>query len=213
MLDVFIHVTQGTSTWEAVAAIGAIAAAVATFLAVLVALFGRELWDRRRRPILQIDYDPCEPFCRYTIMAIGNSTASSLVNSHWIRVGVTNKGRGTARACKGKMLAVYGPDGSARDDRDPMLLRWSSMPSTKEFEPLDLARDERQPLDVVYTQGQPGGAFVAAEPTPAGFSKTLEAGPTHRVRLAVYADNAEPKTAEFAITYGGDIDSLKMDWA
>lgn len=213
MLDVSVNITQGTSIWEAAAAIGTVAVAVATFLAVLVALFGRDLWGRRHAPILQIGYDPREPYCRDTPMIVENHGAKSTVDSHWLRVRITNKGRSTARSCKGKMIAIYGPDGVPRDDRDPMLLRWSSTPGDKAFEALDLARDEWQFLDVAYAQDNLAFALIAAEPTPAGFPKTLEAERSHRVKIAVYADNAEPSTAEFVVTYGGTVDSLRMDWA
>jgi len=202
MLDVSVDVTQGTSVWETLTAIGTLAAAAATFLAVLVALFGRDLWETRHRPILEITYEQKEPYCR---------DVPDLIPSRWVRVKVTNRGRGTAKRCKGKMIAVYRADGSLREDRDPMLLHWAGMLLQQGLEPLDLAREEYQLLDVVSAGSvRRDAALIVADPTPAGFAKELEAGQKHTVTVAVYADNAEPVTAEFVITFDGDIHSLKM---
>jgi len=214
VLEISVEVIRGTSVWEIVAAVGTAAAAVATFFAVLVALFGREWWDRRHRPILEISYESREPYCRDTQIIIETHGAKSTVGAYWVRVKVMNEGRATAKGCKGKMIAVYNDDGNLRQDRDPMLLRWAGMPPDQALHPLDLARGESQFLDVVFARADDHEfAFIAADPTPAGFFKTLEAGQKHKATLAVYADSVEPVTADFVITYGGDVDSLKMDWA
>ena len=199
MLDIHVEVTRGASAAEWMTAFG-------TLGAVLVALFGPMLWGWWRKPRLEISYEPREPYCRYTwLLERGNP------ESHWVRVKVTNGGRGTAKRCKGKMIAVYRADGSLREDRDSMLLHWAGMLPEQGLEPLDLAREEHQLLDVVHARSdRRDAALVVADPTPAGFPKELEAGQPHRVRLAVYADNADPVTKDFVITYGGDIRSLKM---
>jgi hypothetical protein len=113
------------------------------------------------------------------------------------------------------MIAAYGSDGSPRGDRDPLLLRWAAIPKDQQMQPLDLAPKEGQFLNVVVaTSDNQNEATIATEPGGRfGFSPTLEAGQTHLVRLGVYADNAEPMTAEFVITYGGGLDSLKMERA
>jgi len=188
--------------------------AFGTVGAVLVALLGPTLWNWWQSPRLQISFERQEPYCRDTPLIIENHGAKSTVDSHWVRVKVTNKGRGIAKACKGKMIAVYKDDGALRQDRDPMQLRWAGVPWEQSLEPLDLARMEYQFLGVVYAQSNsPQAALVVTHDKPEGFSKTLEAHERHRVRLAAYADNAKPQTAEFVITYGGDVGSLKMDWA
>jgi hypothetical protein len=205
MLDVSVHITQGTSIWEAVAATGTVAVAIATFLAVLVALFGRDLWERRHRPVLTIDYGPGEPYCRDTILEPGN------VKAHWVRVRIVNRG-GTAKGCRGKLIAVCEADGSARNDRDPMLLRWAGMPKNQELRPLDLARDDSHFLAVVVaTDDNKEVATICTDPNARpGFPQTLEAGQLHRVRLGVYCDNGEPATADFKVTFSGDVHSLSM---
>ena len=199
MLDVSVQVTHGTPVWEALTAIG-------TLGAVLVALFGPMLRAWWRSPSLEITYEPQEPYCRDTVLEPGN------VRAHWVRVKVTNEGRGTAKRCKGKMNAVFRPDGGLRDDRDPMQLRWAGVPLEQSLEPLDLARRDSQFLTVVFARDDSReGAWIAADiRARPGFPYMLEAGQTHRVRLAVYADNADPVTKDFVITYGGDIRSLEM---
>lgn len=200
MLDVSVNITQGTSIWEAAAAIGTVGAViVALLLGVALPWF--------RRPCLKIDYQPRDPYCRDAPLPQG-------LPAHWVRVKVTNKGRGAAKRCIGKMIAVYGVDGRPRADRDPMRLYWADASWKQPPEPLDLARDESEYLGVVYAhKDNPSAALISTHGGGSGFRKELEAGQSHRVRLAVYADNAKPETAEFLITYGGDVDSLRMDWA
>jgi hypothetical protein len=200
MLDVSVHVTQGTSAWEALTAIGALSAA-------LVALFLGLVLPWCRRPCLKIDYQPGAPCCRDAPIP----TPEGSVPAHWVRVKVTNKGRGAAKRCIGKMIAVYGADGRPRDDRDPMRLYWAGQSWKQPPEPLDLARHEFEYLGVVYAQGDKTDAtLISTHRGGTGFPKELEAGRLHKVRLAVYADNAEPKTRDFEITFNGDIDTLKM---
>ena len=202
MLDINVDVTRGASVAEWMTAFGTLGAVVVALLLGLVVPVVRARW---RSPRLEISYQPGEPYCRDAPIP------PKLVPAHWVRVKVTNKGRGTAKRCKGEMIAVYGADGRPRDDRDPMPLYWSGVSWEQPPEPLDLARHESEYLGVVYAQSDnTNAALISTHRRGAGFPKELEAGKEHRVRLAVYADNAKRKTAEFLITFGGDIDSLEM---
>jgi len=92
-----------------------------------------------------------------------------------------------------------------------MLLHWAGMTLEQGLEPVDLAAEEHQLVDVVHARSDRRDAvFIVTDRTPAGFPKLLEAGQVHRVRLAIYADNAEPVTKNFLITFDGDIHSLNM---
>jgi hypothetical protein len=205
MLEISVSVTQDTSVAEWMTAFGTVGAVVVALLLGLLGLVVPAVRAWWRRPVLEIDYQLGEPYCRDVPIMPG------LVPSRWVRVKVSNGGRGTAKRCKGKVIAVYAADGSLREDRDAMLLHWAGMPLEQGLEPLDLAREEHQLLDVVHARSdRRDAALIVADPTPAGFAKELEAGQVHKVRLAVYADNAEPVTAAFVITFDGDISSLKM---
>jgi len=202
MLDIALQTTREESIREWLIAGGTLgAAAVALILGLLVP------WMRARwlRPNLRIDYEPKEPYCRYTKLVSGQA-------AHWVRVKITNRGRSGAKGCRGKMIAVLKEDGSVREDRDPMPLKWANMPEGQSLDPLDLAREEYQFLAVVVaTDDNKEVATICTDPDARpGFPQTLEAGQLHRVRLGAYCDNGEPVTAEFEITFSGDVHSLSM---
>jgi hypothetical protein len=188
--------------------------ALGTVGAVLVALFWPTVLAHYRRPRLAIIYAPGPPCDRYTPMQ--DSATGTWVDSRWVRVEVENVGRSTARGCKGKLAAVFTPEGKPRGDRDPMLLRWSLAGASEErqLDPLDLAPEDSDFLAIVYaTNARTDAAFIATDPKARpGFDMTLEADVVreHRVTLAVYADNAEVVQKDFVITYAGTIDRLRM---
>lgn len=188
--------------------------AVGTVGAVLVALFWPVYLRYLRRPQLRISYEPREPFCRHTDMT--DIDDGSAVPSFWMRVRVTNEGRSTARGCKGKLGTVRSEDGEARADRDPMLLRWAlaGMSEEHQLEPLDLAPNESDFLNVVYaTSRRTDAIFIATGPrSRPGFAPLLEAGRAHRITVAVYADNATWTHQEFVVRFHGTLDGLRMSW-
>lgn len=184
--------------------------AIGTVGAVLVALFGPVLWSWWRRPRLKITYKPAEPFCRDNVPLEGGALA------HWIRVMVTNEGRSTAKRCKGQVIKVVRQeDNSVRSDIDPLPLRWAGVPEGQEMNPRDLSPKESQYLNVAMARTDNQNAVIIATDLSGdfrpGFSPTLEAGRRHKITVAVYADNADPVTAEFVITFDGDIHSLRME--
>lgn len=194
-------VNSGPSPVEWLAAIG-------TVSAVVVALGGPWFWQWWFRPVLRFEYEPCEPFCRCTDMEIDGRRAKT----RWIRLRIVNKGRGTARRCKAKLLAVFDANGTPRGDRDPMMLRWSATPEEHELEPLDLANGETRFLDVVFAHDlDTQWARIPTHATPPGFIPALEANREHRIRVAIYADNAEPHQEDFSVTYDGGIEGLAMN--
>jgi hypothetical protein len=188
--------------------------AFGTVGAVLVAVFGTWFWTWWRRPILKMRYEEREPFCRPTMM-VDLRDPRAPFPAYWVRVKITNEGRSTARGCKGHMTAVYTPEGKVREDRDPVLLRWSvaGMPDEQGLAPLDLACGESQFLNVAYaTAMSPNAAKIPTHPQARpGFPLELEANQRHHVTVVVYSDNAEPTKADFVITYGGTVDSLTME--
>jgi len=179
------------------------AAAVVTLLAVLVALFGWRMWDWLRRPQLRIIFEHAEPFCRKTELTNGR-------DGYWVRVRVENTGVEPARACIGKLTRIY-TDGQFRQDMDPMQLRWCGVPDKRGFEPIHLARKQREFLDVFrIVDGQP---YLNVETFPPcdyapGFPTSLEANVEHCVEITVVADNADPTAAMLTVTYDGDFSRL-----
>jgi hypothetical protein len=176
-------------------------AAGATFLAVIVALFGQRMWECLRRPRLDITFEHAEPFCRKTRLA-------KHWQAYWVRVKVENKGADPARACVGKLSKVY-TDGTFRDDRDPVQLRWCGVPDHRGFEAIHLARRQYEFLNVFRIHQRERQISIETFPDYApGVPTALEPNLEHRVEISVVADNAHPKTATLTVTYNGDFHRL-----
>ncbi|MCJ7491928.1 MAG: hypothetical protein MUP15_07245 [Dehalococcoidia bacterium] len=168
MLDIALQTTREESIREWLIAGGTIGATAVALVLGLVAPWMRTRW---LRPNINIDYEPREPYCRDTSLQSGHM-------AHWVRVKVTNRGRSTAKWCRGRMIEVYRTDGSLREDRDPMPLKWADMPEGQSLEPLDLARGESQFLAVVVATDdnkEVATIWTDLNARP-GFPQTLEAG-------------------------------------
>lgn len=69
--------------------------ALASFLAVIVALLGGLGWfSRRHEPVLRLSFGPGQPCCR----RVGDA--------FWVRVAVDNIGRNPAKGCVGRLIGL-----------------------------------------------------------------------------------------------------------
>ena len=107
-------------------------AAIATLLAVIVALFKEDIIRRFRRPILRISIKPGPPDCHKTwITYQTQGTALTLVRTHRYYLRLWLKNEGAVRAEKVQVFAEKlwrrAADGSFNDVESflPMNLRWS----------------------------------------------------------------------------------------
>jgi hypothetical protein len=160
-------------------------AAVATILATAVALLvAYRVPDALRAPRLRLTFEAVEPWCRRAALADGRDV-------YWVRIGVENVGRDSARGCIGRLLGLT-TDGGARSDVDPIQLRWAGLPRSKAFEPVDLRRDQREFLNVLVLEKGARWRIVTFEDQDfdPGFSTELEPDHEHVLRVAVFADNA-----------------------
>src|SRR5262252_3568133 len=159
-------------------------AAVATILATLVALLvAFRVPDAVRAPRLRLTFEAVEPWCRRAALADGRDV-------YWVRIGVQNVGRDSARGCIGRLLGLT-TDGVARADVDPIQLRWAGLPRSKAFEPIDLRRDQREFLNVLLLEEGARWRIVTFEDQDfdPGFSTELAPDHEHVLRVAVFADN------------------------
>jgi hypothetical protein len=166
-------------------------AATATILATIVALLvAYRVPDSLRAPRLRLTFEPAEPWCRRAALADGR-------NVYWVRIGVENVGRDAARGCVGRLLGLT-TDGVARADVDPVQLRWAGLPRSKAFEPVDLRRDQREFLNVLVLEEETRWRIVTFEDKDfdPGFSTELAPDREHRLRVAVFADNAATATRD-----------------
>ena len=178
-------------------------AAGATLGAVLVALFGPWLWRRLRHPSLEITFEPGEPCCRGTVWSNGK-------RDYWIRVRVRNVGQDVARACVGKVTRVN-TGTEFRSDIDPMQLRWCGVPDRHGFDPIHLAENQDEFLNVFcIVEGDPiiGFETYPSEDFSPGHPTHLDSGAEHQVQISVVADNADPIAVWLTVKYTGDFVDL-----
>ena len=144
--------------------------AVATFLAVLVAaLVALGYFDGLRGPRIHVTFADTEPWCRRGSDGQGGGGL-------WIRLGIENRGAGPARGCVGRLISVT-TDGEARPDVDPVQLRWAGLPRSRAFDPVDLRREQREYLNVLYLRDGDAWRLVTFEDPEGNPMAALQAAP------------------------------------
>jgi hypothetical protein len=188
-----------TVDWDLVT--GAIAAGV-TFLAVVVALFGWRLNEWFRRPRLSITFEYASPWCRRTIL-------KGLKPGYWVRLRVRNDGTDPARSCIGKVTGVR-TNGEVRHNIVPMQLRWCGVPDHRGFDPIHLAKNQDEFLNVLRLEGAEDIIHFETfqENFAPGHCTCLDPLDTHQVEIAVVADNADPVMGSLEVQYDGDFSGL-----
>jgi hypothetical protein len=170
------------------------AGAIATLFAVLVAILtSLGTFGRFRGPRLNVTFEHADPWCRIVERHDGDAL--------WVRVGVENVGRRTARGCIGRLDGLRTED-VARTDVDPVQLRWAGVPRSMSFDPVDLRPGQREYLNVLYQRAASPrwtiDTFVADDFDP-GFSTELDATQQHVVHVTMFADNAPTITRSLQI--------------
>lgn len=190
--------------------------AVATVLAVLVALFQPSIRERRRRPRLEVQpFDPESGDA--TVIDSDPADASA-----WARLRISNApGRDAARSVEVvlELIEATDPDGARRllfglqHDLSVLsgnALRWSDRPPTIK---LDIPSGATRRFDLVHVSNTvpsatlPDGSLAVPlrlyfQETPA-HEQHLLADLEYRVRISVSARNCEPITQEVSLTFGG----------
>jgi len=175
--------------------------ALATTAAVLVALFVNVLAPWHRQPVLRIAFEPAEPYCRFTRLADGTI-------AYWVSVLVQNVGRTGASRCIGKFVDAQ-RNGERRVDRDPMQLRWRGVPDQRGFDPIDLAIQQGEFLNVFrIIRGDPSLRFETFPGYAPGFPTALEPAVRHFVRVVAAANDALPAAIWLSVEYTGDFETL-----
>lgn len=165
--------------------VGVWVGAAVTFLAVVVtALVALGFFDYVRGPRMHITFESTEPWCRFGAGENGE-------NGLWIRVGVENRGGGSARDCVGRLLAVS-TDGERRSDVDPVQLRWAGVPRSRAFDAMSLGQGQREYLNVLYLPNGSAWHLVTFQDPDfdPGFATELPQDGRHRLDLSVFSGNA-----------------------
>lgn len=193
-----------TDTWIAVGSIATAAMAVSTFLLIVI-----PFW---RRPRFSVEFKCDKPFVRDTetdSVARSTSDTADTAPSHWLRVRVTNVGRGTAKGCVGRLVGVTDDKGKKVEPLDPLYLHWVGTSwSDVPFRRLDLARGDAEFLDVCMTQQANPNLYLAGDQFPLwtrndqrGITNFLHAG-KYVLAIAVYGDEVRPKTKYLSVRWG-----------
>jgi len=190
--------------------------AVGTLAAVVVALIVAFFPSIRRwynRPILKIEFENREPFCRHSSM-----TQSGLnVLGYWVRLRVRNVGRSLARGCEGKLVRITNPSDSIdRPDFDPTILHWVGTAWDKLDNSIGISKDEYEYLDVLYVMnGRPDIIEIGAENRlPRGIRYSFEKQTIRDCTLHVvfYGVNIETVDKSFHLRLVGDeFDKIKLE--
>jgi len=146
---------------------------------VLVAL---GYFDALRRPRIHITFEPAQPWCRY-------GTTEQEARALWVRLGVENRGAAPARGCVGRLIAVT-TDGELRHDVDPVQLRWAGVPRARAFDPMDLRRDQREYLNVLYAPEESRWELVTFDDPDfdPGFKTELPVDQRQVFQISVFSD-------------------------
>jgi hypothetical protein len=202
--DILISVVPPLAVdWGPVSAWAAAAATVVVVIVTVLVALG--YFDRVRGPRLHLTFEATEPWCRRGKV---NAAAEGL----WIRVGVENLGTSPARGCVGRLIDVQTGD-ELRPDVDPVQLRWAGLPRSQAFKPVDIRRDQREYLNVLYLRDGNRWRLVTFEDQDfdPGFATELPLDQAHRLRISVFADNAQTATRWLvANATGGGADSIVL---
>jgi len=121
--------------------------AVATFLAVLVALFGERLWRYIDSPKLNVLFDRGLERCfRWAIVPLDEIQDEGVIQDvkrQYFRLRVINRGKGPAKRLKAK-VELYTKDNKLAERFEPSLLNWIGG-----FETIDLAPGEDWYIDFI----------------------------------------------------------------
>ena len=103
---------------------------------------------------------------------------------------------GPARGCVGRLISVT-TDGETRRDVDPVQLRWAGLPRSRAFDPVDLRREQREYLNVLYLRDGDAWRLVTFEDPDfdPGFATDLPLEGRHTLQISIFADNADTVTS------------------
>lgn len=105
-------------------------------------------------------------------------------------------------------------DGELRSDVDPVQLRWAGRPRSRAFDAIDLRREQREYLDVLYLRRGSSWRLVTFEDPDfdPGFATDLPLDGRHVIQISVVSDNADTVTKSLVAEapLGGDDIALEL---
>jgi len=172
-----------------------------------------------QKPKLVIEFRQEEPYCRKWPMIADKW--EGVIWRYWIRIKVTNKGRGVAKECKGKLVDIkkIKDDGSLDQFHpfDPVILRWIDYRENT-YGPIDLNREEPSYLNIIYTmepgeseiqKGRAKWAWICGDIEGKGIEGKLPVG-RYTLTLVIYGENADPVQKQYKLTWDGEWDKITI---
>ena len=203
-----------TATW---------AVAIATFLAVIVALFKEEMVRLWHRPKLSGSCLLVAPHCHKTELTYHDPATRQLIargDCYYLRIWIENQGYQRAEKVQvfaSKLMRKHA-DGVFREDKDflPMNLRWSH---SREVFAEGISPKMGRHCDLAYIEepllrAKGGRTLTGVAPDKTILALDLEVKPntlsvllapgTYRLELKIAAANAPPKEKHIEINLTGD---------
>lgn len=186
--------------WTALSAIGTLSLA---FLVVYK--------DIISKPIIDIEFEQIEPFCRASMTPTTTTgpqehAVPSTTDGYWIRIRVINRGRLAANNCEGRLVEIQHGDGSPFQPFDPVVLHWVGR---RNFNRININSRDYEYLDVLYTlNGNDEVIINCQESRPLGtlpqrgIETTLPPAP-YFIKISISCENAKPISKEYLIEWNG----------
>jgi len=195
--------------------------AILTFLAVLIALFGKAFWDWWNKPKIKFGLSNKEP---YVI-----TYYTSHLMPRLFRLKVINKGGKVAKNCRIKIISISpSPDGLTFE---PDVLKWSSAPRDMRYRinpPIEIDRiNNISNLPPIYKEHKdisPKGGWEFCDLflfgsggdtikfASSGSREFLARNDSYIVTIEISGDNLKPRKAKFKISNLHKKRYLRIDW-
>lgn len=152
-----IPTSNSPSLTDWLTAIGTIGTVI---VALLLASFN-SLLKWYRKPILTIEFENKEPYCRHVPQTNGST-------AYFLRLRVKNTGKSMARDCEGKLVKILDVDPRyERSDFDPANLHWAGHGTNNA---ISIHKAAYEYLDIVHVRSDSSKIFLKTnEVEPRGF--------------------------------------------
>lgn len=186
--------------------------ALGTIGAVLVALFYPVLREWLNRPIIEIEYDNEEPFCRRANVPIDvpdpDSGHRHYMTAYYIRLRIQNIGKSVALNCEGKLNSIRFRDNNENfTPFDPVVLSWvGHHPGS-----IMINRDEYEYLNIISVfKDVPDRLQISAEDfSPRGIDFHPQMN-DYVLQISVYGENFSPKHTSFILHSSEEYDQVTL---
>ena len=180
---------------------------IATFLAVIVALFQQKFWEWLNKPKIKFGLSNFPP---HAISVIGKQ--SNILQ--YYRFKIINEGKTIAKNCQVKLVSVI----STRKKSifsliEPDKLKWSSAPVDNRFS------IHREKIDISPSGGWEFCDLLKIDShllTTIQFmslgNRTIEIADEYIITIEISGDNFDPKTAQIKLSQNPNANLLIGDW-